>query len=621
MHHPRSRCTVDAAYQGGHARLEFPQVEQLRHVIVGARIEPEHAVFQRVARSEHQYRRLHAAVAEPPQHREPVEPGQRDVEHDQVVRRRCERVVGRLAVADEVHRIGRLVQRPRERGGQHGVVFNDQDAHALVSACQGVAGQSGPMRRSDAALSSFAYRPAARRLTSAALCYIPGPMDTTLQHRPLSTQDLEAILDVTKALAAPFDLMTMLGEVVAAAKQVLRAERGSVWLYDEAKGELVLEVATGIKPVRVPWQSGLVGACARSRRIINVPDCYADPRFDPHVDKASGYRTRCMLTLPLVDHKDVLVGVMQVLNKAGGGVFDSHDEALATALAAQCAVALQRVRMTEAVIEGEKMRQELEMARVVQMSTLPASMPALPGYDVYGTFKPADLTGGDTFDLAALDQGLLVVLGDATGHGIAPALSVSQMQAMLRMAFRLGADLETAFREVNNQLADTLASDRFITAFVGMLDADAHLLHFHSGGQGPILHFQAALGSCARYKPTSFPLGAMRLSALKPMVTLPMRPGDILLVLSDGIYEYHDAGGDQFGEARVEEIVRSHHGASMEQLSATLLDAVQAFAAGAPQEDDITVVLVKRESAPAGIHRSFERSFDSIEAIFAFTSD
>jgi len=445
-------------------------------------------------------------------------------------------------------------------------------------------------------------------------------MSARPQQRRHSARDLETILGVTSALAAPFDLMTMLAEVVSAAKQVLNADRGSVWLYDSAADELVLEVATGIRPVRVPAGMGLVGACARNRQIINVPDCYADPRFDPGVDKSSGYRTRCMLTLPLVDHKDVLVGVMQVLNKGGGGVFDDHDEALATALAAQCAVALQRVRMTEAVIEGEKMRQELEMARVVQMSTLPASMPAVPGYDVYGTFKPAELTGGDTFDLAALDQGLLVVLGDATGHGIAPALSVTQMQAMLRMAFRLGANLETAFKEVNNQLADTLASDRFITAFVGMLDADAHLLRFHSGGQGPILHFQAALGTCARHKPTSFPLGAMRLSALRPLVTLQMQPGDILLLLSDGIYEYHDAGGEQFGEARVEEIVRSHHGDSMAQLSAILLDAIQAFAAGAPQDDDITVVLVKREPEPDTAHRSFERSFDSIEHIVAFTA-
>jgi phosphoserine phosphatase len=304
-----------------------------------------------------------------------------------------------------------------------------------------------------------------------------------------------------------------------------------------------------------------------------------------------------MLTLPLVDHKDALVGVMQVLNKADG-VFDADDEVLATALAAQCAVALQRVRMTAALIEGEKLRQELEMARIVQMSTMPAQMPTVPGYDVFGMCRPAGLTGGDTFDLAVLDQGLLAVLGDATGHGIAPALSVTQMQAMLRMAFRLGADLDTAFIQVNNQLAATLADDRFITAFIGLLDVASHRMRFHSGGQGPILHYQAASGACTRYKPTSFPLAAMPLTSLRPAVSLDMLPGDVLLLLSDGIYEYANAAREEFGEARVQEIVHAHHGKSAAELSSRLLESVQAFARGAAQEDDMTVVLVKRE-APA----------------------
>lgn len=406
---------------------------------------------------------------------------------------------------------------------------------------------------------------------------------------------MQAILDVTSALAAPFDLKTMLDEVVAAAKQVLHADRGSVWLHDPAADELVLEVATGILPVRVPSGTGLVGACARTRETINVPDCYADPRFDPGVDKASSYHTRSMLTLPLIDHKGVLVGVMQVLNKVGG-VFDADDEALATALAAQCAVALQRVRMTESLIEGEKMLQALEVAREVQMSTLPATMPQLSGYEVCGMFRPAELTGGDTFDLAVLDQGLLVVLGDATGHGIGPALSVTQMHAMLRIAFRLGADLDTAFAQVNNRLAETLASDRFITAFIGLLDPSTHRLRFHSGGQGPILHFQAATGMCMRHKPTSFPLGAMPLAALRSAMTLEMQPGDLLVLVSDGIYEYHDARGNPFGEQRVHEIVQAHHMKPTAELLAILLQAVRDFAQGAPQEDDMTAVLVKREA-------------------------
>jgi phosphoserine phosphatase RsbU/P len=415
---------------------------------------------------------------------------------------------------------------------------------------------------------------------------------------PLSQADMAAILAVTRALAAPFDLRTMLAAVTAAACRVLAAERSSVWLHDKAADEMVLEVSSDLRQVRVPVGSGLVGACARERRAINVPDCYADARFDRSVDLRSGFVTRCALTLPLVDHAGGFVGVMQVLNKAGG-VFDGADEALAEALAAQCAVALARVQLTAALIAGEKQRQALELARELQLSTLPQALPALAGYDMHATFLPAEQTGGDTYDLALIEPGLLVVLGDATGHGIAPALSVTQMHAMLRMALRLGADLETAFRQVNDQLAETLPAGRFVTAFIGLLDARTHRLRFLSGGQGPILHWRAAAGDCVTHKATSFPMGAMPVRKLRPAVEIAFAPGDILALLSDGIYEYEDAAGAQFGAARVEAALRAHHRASAAALSERLLHEVRAFAQGAPQADDVTMVLVKRLAGAA----------------------
>jgi len=412
----------------------------------------------------------------------------------------------------------------------------------------------------------------------------------------LSRQDIETMLAVTRALAAPFDLPTMLQAVTNAACRVLQAERCSVWLLDAAAGELVLEVASDLQRVRLPLGVGLVGACALERRLVNVPDCYADARFDADIDRASGFHTRCSLTLPLVDHQGALVGVMQLLNKAAG-VFAAADELLAEALAAQCAVALTRVRMTAALIEGECLRQEMELARQVQLRTLPAAMPTVPGYAMHGSFLPASLTGGDTYDLALTARGLLVVLGDATGHGIGPALSVTQMHAMLRMALRMGVDLETAFRHVNDQLADTLADGRFVTAFIGLLDAATHRLHYISGGQGPILHFQAARQACATYKATSFPMGAMPLARPRPPVAFDYAPGDILVLLSDGIFEFEDAKGAAFGQVRVEETVRRHHRLAPAALADALLQAVHAHAGGAPQLDDITMVLLKREAA------------------------
>jgi anti-sigma regulatory factor (Ser/Thr protein kinase) len=273
--------------------------------------------------------------------------------------------------------------------------------------------------------------------------------------------------------------------------------------------------------------------------------------------------------------------------------------------------------MTEAVIEGERMRQALEMAREVQMSSLPSTMPDIPGYEIATTFRPAELTGGDTFDVAKIGDGLLVVLGDATGHGIAPALSVTQMQAMLRMAFRLGADLDTAFTQVNNRMTETLADDRFVTAFIGVLDPVTHVLRFHSGGQGPILRYRAAERAFDRYKPTSFPLGAMALTTPRPPIALEMALGDMLVLVSDGILEQENRDGEAFGERRLCEVVAAHAAAGASDVLAHVEAALATFADGAPQADDVTAVLVRR--AP-DIERSFARSFESLPALVAFTA-
>jgi phosphoserine phosphatase len=427
--------------------------------------------------------------------------------------------------------------------------------------------------------------------------------------------NIEPLLAVTRRLAAPVDLMTMLEEVVAAATQVLDAERASVWLYEPGPHELVLQVSLDLKKVRVPADAGIVGACARERRIINVPDCYADPRFNREMDRHTHFHTRSLLALPLVDQKDVLVGVLQVLNKKGGP-FAAADEAMAESLAAQCAVALQRAQMTQALIEGEKMRRELEMAREVQRSTLPAAMPEVRGYEVYGLSIPADLTGGDTFDVARVPAGLFLVLGDATGHGLAPALHVTQMHAMLRMALRLGAGLDESVLHLNNQLAAQLPEDRFITAFIGLLDLASHTLRYHSAGQAPILHFSAAQGRCAVFGPTTFPLAAMPAAQAQPARVLELAPGDGLVLLSDGIYEYANAAGEMFGEGRVQSVVEEHRFAAPQVLCGELMSALRSFAGGAPQEDDITILLLRRDLPRAS--RSFARTFDSLASIFEF---
>ncbi len=410
----------------------------------------------------------------------------------------------------------------------------------------------------------------------------------------MEASTLERILEVTRKLAVPMDLKSMLSEVVDAARDVLDAERGTVFLFDPAAHELVAAVATGVGELRVPADRGIVGECVRSRRVINVPDAYADPRFNREADRVSGFHTRCLLTIPLDGHRGELIGVLQLLNKRSG-VFDGRDENVATALAAQCGLALQRARMIEDLVVKERQDRELAVARQIQLGFLPKRMPSIAGYDIAGLSHPADETGGDTFDFVEIgNDRLVILLGDATGHGIGPALSVTQLRAMLRMATRTGTDIGTALGHINTQLEGDLADNRFITAFLGELDAEAHHIDYHSAGQAPLMHFRAADGACAWLGSTTMPLGFVPKLKPRPAERVALAAGDIFGLMSDGVFERENDEGKQFGEDGVSEFIREHRHLPTTALAEALFEDVRAFGGGAPQADDITIVLVRR---------------------------
>ena len=419
-------------------------------------------------------------------------------------------------------------------------------------------------------------------------------MPEAMRRETSDTQALRQILDVTRKLAAPFDLDTMLGEVVNAAREILKADRGTVFLFDEKSDELVVRVGTGLEQIRIPADKGIVGESAKTRQIINVPDCYADARFNRDIDRQTGYRSRCMLTIPLIGYEDSLVGVLQILNK-NEAVFDAHDEFVAQALAAQAAVVLHRAKITEQIIASERLGREISVARDVQMGTLPKDMPRIPGYEFGGAFSPTDQTGGDLYDFIPLAHDrLFMLMGDATGHGIGPALSATQVRAMLRVALRLRSSLEDAFIHINNQLCEDLPDDRFVTGFFGLLDAATHSLRFHSGGQGPIMHFQADLGEYEWHPATTFPLGYMPHTDLGAPHVAMLEPGDVFGLISDGIYEYENEEGVQFGRRGVMRVLDANPEAGAQQLVDLIMDAARGHGGSAPQADDITIVLARR---------------------------
>jgi serine phosphatase RsbU (regulator of sigma subunit)/CHASE2 domain-containing sensor protein len=242
-----------------------------------------------------------------------------------------------------------------------------------------------------------------------------------------------------------------------------------------------------------------------------------------------------------------------------------------------------------------KMHRELAVAREIQLGTLPKTMPDVDGYDLAGHSVPADETGGDSFDVIPLkDHQVMLLIGDATGHGIGPALSVTQVRAMLRIAVRLDAGFDDMVTQINDQLAEDLSAGRFVTAFFGIADARSHRVTHHSAGQGPLLHFHAASGECEWFGSSRMALGMFGGMPGKSAKSLEMQPGDILGLMTDGVLEQENSAGEPFGQERVEALVRQDRHRPVTELMTAILREVETHRGAVRQTDDVTVLLFRR---------------------------
>jgi phosphoserine phosphatase len=233
----------------------------------------------------------------------------------------------------------------------------------------------------------------------------------------------------------------------------------------------------------------------------------------------------------------------------------------------------------------------------------------VPGYDVAAWSRAAEETGGDTFDVVGLEPdgrgyrlvesgealALGLLLADATGHGVGPAIAVTQLQAMVRIAWRTNRSLMDVVGLVSERLAASLPDGRFITAWLAKLDHRADEIEMFAAGQGPIFRVSAA-GDVEALAADSYPLGieAGVLAAEPRRVRL--EPGDMVVVVSDGLLEQADARGEQFGNARMERLIAERRGGDAASLVSAIHAAVDAFCGGG-QADDQTVLVVKRQVA------------------------
>ncbi|NKB89648.1 MAG: SpoIIE family protein phosphatase [Acidobacteria bacterium] len=242
----------------------------------------------------------------------------------------------------------------------------------------------------------------------------------------------------------------------------------------------------------------------------------------------------------------------------------------------------------------ERMGRDLEVARSIQQNLLPQEIPEVAGYEIAGWNDPADETGGDYFDWMTLPDGRAVItLADVTGHGIGPALVTAVCRAYGRANLPTGNGLSVAMGRINALLVDDLPRGKLVQLVAAIVSPQGSI-HMLSAGHGPLLVFRAATGEFGRHNAHGVPFGVTAAIGYGPGQQVDLAVGDMLILITDGFYEWENREGEMYDLDRLESSIRDHAERPPQEVIGAMHAGVLAFTAGTPQPDDLTAVIVKR---------------------------
>lgn len=254
--------------------------------------------------------------------------------------------------------------------------------------------------------------------------------------------------------------------------------------------------------------------------------------------------------------------------------------------------------MTE-VMRRQEQEIEMYMASLVQEKLYPQQPPCVDGFDIAGATFPAEATCGDYYDFIDMpNDSLGIAIGDVSGHGLGPALVMAQTRAYLRSLSQTNGDLSAIFCRLNQALVADLEPHRFVTLLFAQIDMNSRRLIYANAGHTPGLildgsgEIKTVLESCG------LPLGVLPDQEYDCRQQVVLEPGELAVLLTDGLAEAEALGGGQFDTEGVLNVVKTHRRESAQQIVEHVRAAVHEFASGMPQTDDITIVICKSDPAP-----------------------
>jgi phosphoserine phosphatase RsbU/P len=429
---------------------------------------------------------------------------------------------------------------------------------------------------------------------------------------PGGLHKLNLLLEATALLHSRLPLEAVLANMVDHAIAITKADRGLL-LEAQASGPLRIRLARGRGGTRLspteapPSQTALRQALEQQESIITEDLAQAGASLQA-AESIIAQRLRAVVVIPLYAMSRASTSDSAVQNKRGDflGVvyldsrrptaFSTLDRRILDALAVEAASILDNARLVERERERERMEQQIGIARDIQQALLPRDFREFPHLGVAGINIPCLTVGGDYFDVFQMGENRTAFLiADVSGKGLGAALLTTMLQGALS-GMRIGIEPAQVFDNINHFLCEHWEVARYATMFLGMLDREGQLDFINAGHPSPFLLRRGEIDE--PFGDGTYPVGLMPDAAYHVSSTK-LRPGDTMVLFSDGVTEAMDPDDNLYGGARLRDTLADLHEATLSHVQKTVLDSIETFTRGAAQADDITLLLVRYRGAPA----------------------
>lgn len=286
-------------------------------------------------------------------------------------------------------------------------------------------------------------------------------------------------------------------------------------------------------------------------------------------------------------------GVLCLGERLRGGTYAQSDLEFIYSLANLAFVSLENSRLFDEAIEKKKLESELLIAKEIQQRLLPSELPVIRGFEVAGLNISSNQVGGDYYDvIPSSDDNYIFVIADVSGKGTPASLLMSNVQATVHAFVPMNLPLSNATSRINDLIHRNTGTDKFITFFWGSLDPRKRTFHYVNAGHNPPLVLRKN-GTIERLTEGGLILGVMKTIVPYKEGTVSLSPGDTVVMYTDGVSEAMDINGMDYSEEKLESFIAGCRGKTAEEMLDAIRNEVQRYTAGAPQSDDITLVVFR----------------------------